>query len=149
MFFTLDLRDAAGRGPHPFCAPRAPVPHLWRDENPARFHTVRKSEEELETAQANAGPDDLHLLAPAESDSGASRCPSGCPAPTAVLPLFSVVVIKGILSFNKRIFIALKEEGGGVMRGRSSGKTAPPVPGLTRVGGGVYKEDSIREGLCK
>jgi len=25
------------------------------------------------------------------------------------------------------------------MRGRSSGKTAPPVPGLTRVGGGGYK----------
>ena len=25
------------------------------------------------------------------------------------------------------------------MRGRSSGKTAPPVPGLTRVGGGAIK----------
>jgi hypothetical protein len=80
VFFTLDLRDAAGRGPHPFCAPRAPVPHLWRDENPALPpYATRKSEEELDTAQANAGPDDLHLLAPAESDSGASvseRLPS-------------------------------------------------------------------------
>ena len=26
------------------------------------------------------------------------------------------------------------------MRGRSSGKTGPPVPGLTRVGGGAIRE---------
>ena len=29
------------------------------------------------------------------------------------------------------------------MRGRSSGKTGPPVPGLTRVGGGAIKSDGI------
>jgi hypothetical protein len=45
---------------------------------------------------------------------------------TLLLPLF-----KG----RKRIYRA--EGGGGVMRGRSSGKTGPPVPGLTRVGGGA------------
>ena len=28
------------------------------------------------------------------------------------------------------------------MRGRSSGKTGPPVPGLTRVGGGANKRDT-------
>ena len=34
------------------------------------------------------------------------------------------------------------------MRGRSSGKTGPPVPGLTRVGGGAKKnrEASLRGG---
>ena len=30
------------------------------------------------------------------------------------------------------------------MRGRSSGKTAPPVPGLTRVGGGAIKVTQTR-----
>ena len=47
--------------------------------------------------------------------------------------LFSVVVL---LRTCTHAFLALKE-GGGVMHGRSSGKTAPPVPGLTRVGGGA------------
>ena len=33
------------------------------------------------------------------------------------------------------------------MRGRSSGKTGPPVPGLTRVGGGGLPSSLQREGL--
>jgi hypothetical protein len=41
------------------------------------------------------------------------------------------------LIFSGRTRIYRAEGGGGVMRGRSSGKTGPPVPGLTRVGGGA------------
>ena len=114
-----------GRGPHPFCAPRAPVPHLWRDENPAALPPYARGARNRTGQRGSRAPDDLHLLAPAESDSDASvseLLPST--NRRAAYPLFSVVVIKGILSFNKRIYRA--EGGGGVMRGRSSGKTAPP-----------------------
>ena len=34
------------------------------------------------------------------------------------------------------------------MRGRSSGKTGPPVPGLTRVGGGA-KNESVRIDIAR
>ena len=115
----------AGRravGHTPFARRAHPYPTCGAMKILQHFH---RTQEELETAQANAGPDDLHLLAPAESDSDASvseLLPST--NRRAAYPLFSVVVIKGILSFNKRIYRA--EGGGGVMRGRSSGKTAPP-----------------------
>ena len=45
--------------------------------------------------------------------------------------------------YRGRTRIYRAEGGGGVMRGRSSGKTGPPVPGLTRVGGGAINSISI------
>ena len=116
----------AGRravGHTPFARRAHPYPTCGAMKILQHFH---RTQEELETAQANAGPELQTTFTSSRRPSltPTPRCPSGCPAPTAVLPLFSVVVIKGILSFNKRIYRA--EGGGGVMRGRSSGKTAPP-----------------------
>ena len=45
--------------------------------------------------------------------------------------------------FAVRMRLGRSLRGGGVMRGRSSGKTGPPVPGLTRVGGGAIKTDKL------
>ena len=69
----------AGRravGHTPFARRAHPYPTCGAMKILQHFH---RTQEELETAQANAGPDDLHLLAPAESDSDASvseRLPS-------------------------------------------------------------------------
>jgi hypothetical protein len=135
----------AGRravGHTPFARRAHPYPTCGAMKILQHFH---RTQEELETAQANAGPELQTTFTSSRRPSltPTPRCQSCCPAPTAVLPTLCFLLLL-LKAFYRLInaFIALKE-GGVSCAAVLLVRLPPPVPGLTRVGGGGRGGDII------